>query len=247
MHQHQIWLVDPSRLFREGLKMLLIDSPFEVSWEVAHVSLIDEETCPQGKHPAVVLIALHGASECDGDSEVHLARICRLFPHAAVVVLSDTMSLRQLSAAMFAGARAYLLRDIGPQALKQSLILALTGELVLPSSLVPMLIAGLSSGAPEETEAETRNEPSARERLILQCVAGGLANKVIANRLNIAEATVKSHMKTLFRKIRVRNRTEAAVWALGNGYHAPALSLAHSQAHPVERSSRDQVQASRGT
>jgi two-component system nitrate/nitrite response regulator NarL len=247
MQQHQIWLVDPSRLFREGLKMLLIDSPFEVTWEVAHVSLIDEETCPPGKHPAVVLIALHEASENGGDSEVQLARICQLFPRTAVVVLSDTLSLRQLLAAMIAGARAYLLRDIAPQALKQSLILALTGELVLPSSLVPMLTAGLNSGAAEETQAETRNEPSARERLILQCVASGLPNKVIANRLKIAEATVKSHMKTLFRKIRVRNRTEAAVWALGNGFHAPALSLAHSQAHPVGRVSGDHVQASRGS
>lgn len=224
--QHHIWLVDPSRLFREGLKMLLIDSPFEVTWEVAQMSLIDEDSCPAGTHPAVILVALHGFPENGGDNEAQLTRICELLPGAAVVVLSDTLSLGQLTAAMIAGARAYLLRDIAPEALKQSLLLALAGEKVLPTSLVPMLIGRVKAGATEQVEAEARNEPSARERLILQCVANGYPNKVIATRLNIAEATVKAHMKTVFRKIRVRNRTEAAVWALNNGYHAPALSLA---------------------
>jgi len=245
MQQHNIWLVDSSRLFREGLKMLLIDSPFEVTWEIAQMSLVDEASCP-GPPPAVVLISLRGFMENGGDNEVHLARICQLFPRAAVVVLSDTMSLGQFTAAMIAGASAYLLRDIEPQALKQSLILALTGEKVLPSGLVPMLIDRFKPGLAEDGVAETRDQPSDRERLILQCVASGLPNKVIATRLNITEATVKSHMKTLFRKIRVRNRTEAAVWALSNGFHAPPLSLAHSQAHPVNRPDRDQVRASGG-
>jgi two-component system nitrate/nitrite response regulator NarL len=64
---------------------------------------------------------------------------------------------------------------------------------------------------------------SEREIEILQCLVEGNSNKVIANRLRITEATVKVHLKSILRKIDVSNRTQAAIWALNQGFsaHAP--------------------------
>jgi two-component system nitrate/nitrite response regulator NarL len=68
-----------------------------------------------------------------------------------------------------------------------------------------------------------RHGLSEREEQILKSVVKGHGNKMIARTLDIAEATVKVHMKSVLRKIRVANRTQAAIWALENGYAAKSL------------------------
>jgi DNA-binding NarL/FixJ family response regulator len=75
-------------------------------------------------------------------------------------------------------------------------------------------------------EPEGGNAPqlSARERSILQCLIGGDSNKIIARKINIAEATVKVHVKAILRKIRVHNRTQAAIWAMSNAFSSSAMS-----------------------
>ena len=95
----------------------------------------------------------------------------------------------------------------------------------LPSAGLPI--------APVVTNAEARNGAfdgsfsirvrhglSEREEQILRDLVKGLSNKIIARKLDIAEATVKVHLKSILRKIRVANRTQAAIWALENGYGA---------------------------
>src|SRR3546814_11940425 len=66
---------------------------------------------------------------------------------------------------------------------------------------------------------------------ILRCLVNGDANKVIANRLDITEATVKVHMKSLLRTIKAANRTQAAIWALNQGL-APGLAFGQPQPAP---------------
>ena len=68
-----------------------------------------------------------------------------------------------------------------------------------------------------------RHCPICGEDLILKDLVKGLPNKIIARKLDIAEATVKVHMKSVLRKVRVANRTQAAIWALENGYAANNL------------------------
>jgi two-component system, NarL family, nitrate/nitrite response regulator NarL len=64
-----------------------------------------------------------------------------------------------------------------------------------------------------------------REQEILQTLVTGASNKMIANRLGITEATVKVHLKTLLRKIDVNNRTQAAIWAMNNGFNAGGVAI----------------------
>ncbi|MEN3953496.1 response regulator transcription factor [Iodidimonas sp. SYSU 1G8] len=214
MGQHAIWLVDRSKLFREGLKMLLRDSVFTVTLEAPDISQTEDLTAEQ--QPSLILVALTTQLEQASEEEQQLTHLCSS-TETPVVVLSDQMSLQQLKAAMKAGANGYLLRDITPDALKQSLMLVITGEKVLPSDLVDVLVSGRSLRMAEPAN-DLPPDLSAREQCILNCLAHGYPNKIIAKRLNIAEGTVKVHIKTVFKKIRARNRTEAAIWALNHGY-----------------------------
>jgi two-component system nitrate/nitrite response regulator NarL len=90
-----------------------------------------------------------------------------------------------------------------------------------------------------------RHGLSEREEQILRDLVKGLSNKIIARKLDIAEATVKVHMKSILRKIRVANRTQAAIWALENGYAAnnlhPELPRLEATLQPAPRTEAQAV------
>ena len=114
------------------------------------------------------------------------------------------------------------------------------GETLLPHELLPYLRPGkanhrtASSSQNEDVGEDTEEillgrtpQLSGRERSILNCLTQGASNKVIARRIGIAESTVKVHVKTILRKIRAHNRTQAAIWAMNNNISgmAPAIGL----------------------
>ncbi|MHA1570895.1 MAG: helix-turn-helix domain-containing protein, partial [Alphaproteobacteria bacterium] len=80
------------------------------------------------------------------------------------------------------------------------------GEKVFPTHLAALLVNGMASTAPTRISTTNAHGLSEREVQILQCLVQGDSNKMIANRLNITEATVKVHMKSLLRKIDASNR-----------------------------------------
>lgn len=154
--------------------------------------------------------------------------------HAYVVVLADGFDLEEMKIAIQAGADGYCLATTGCEALIKYLDLVMLGEVVFPSSA--LLKAILSSD--EEASDHRESAPiaaslsqadrlidakdsvirtlSSREAEILQCLMDGAPNKVIARKLDVAEATVKVHIKAILRKIRVANRTQAAMWAVNH-------------------------------
>jgi two-component system nitrate/nitrite response regulator NarL len=158
--------------------------------------------------------------------EAELRALRELFPTARIVVLADDLSVEVLRAAMGGDADGFLIKTVSPEALIQSLQLVMLGEKVFPTNLAAMLL-DLGS-APSPLNSVRGMTP--REHEILQALVTGASNKMIANRLGITEATVKVHLKTLLRKIDVNNRTQAAIWAMNNGFTAegvaaPARSL----------------------
>ena len=104
---------------------------------------------------------------------------------------------------------------MAPEALIQSLQLVTLGEKVFPTNLATMLL-DMNAPGPQHSIGGL----SPREQEILQALVTGASNKLIAIRLGITEATVKVHLKTLLRKIDVNNRTQAAIWAMNNGFSA---------------------------
>ncbi|NNJ76997.1 MAG: response regulator transcription factor, partial [Anderseniella sp.] len=110
----------------------------------------------------------------------------------------------------------------------KSLELVMGGQTVLPSEALESILLRQAAGkptantrldaAPIEMPVSGPNAPrfSARELYILRCLTEGSSNKVIARECDIAEGTVKVHVKAIMRKTKVQNRTQAAIWALNN-------------------------------
>src|SRR4051794_27622975 len=235
-------LVGPNTLFREGLTRILAGTPFRVLSSAARAE--DLSFSAPEKQPT--LIILEDAGGCDTTSDV--AHLREHFPHARIAVLAGTFDLEQFKAVFRAGASTYLLTSVTSDALVSALSLAMTDHVVLPASVVAPLCAGaeacpsapqlacsnVSEGATEAQrerlcvpapQGKPRRLFSSREGDILQCIVRGDSNKHIARRYDIAEATVKVHVKAILRKIGARNRTQAAIWALSqDGPHTSHLS-----------------------
>ncbi len=218
-------LIGRNRLFLEGLKSLLRGSSFNICGEALCVGAIEEA----GDTPELVLIELR-----DDLSEVveDLRQLREDLPETPVVVLTDERDPRTLAGCLNAGAAAYLLKDISLEALIHSLKLAMLGQKVMPTDLAAALINGAAGVQSVNGKSIESYGLSDRELEILRCLVNGDANKVIANRLNITEATVKVHMKSLLRKIKAGNRTQAAIWALNHGL-APGLPFGKTEQAPA--------------
>ena len=116
-----------------------------------------------------------------------------------------------LAAAMQAGAKGYLLKDMEPELLIAGLRDALHGALVVSPTLTNVLAQALRT-----PQGASSLDLTDRERQVLKMIAGGGSNKAIGNKLGITEGTVKVHVKHLLHKLGLRSRVEAAVWAMEN-------------------------------
>jgi two-component system nitrate/nitrite response regulator NarL len=216
-------IVEGSRLFREGMKRLLADSPYDIQGEA---DCLEDATAlvNEGFSPSLLLLDFRedDVEDCD-----YIRRVRTSLSSAHIVVLTNDVSTSKLTKALELGCDAYLLKDMSPEALIQSLTLTMLGEKVFPTNLAQLLIEGrlgASAAASPAGRPFAANGLSEREMQILRCLVNGDPNKVIANRLKITEATVKVHLKGLLRKISVSNRTQAAIWAVERGIDKYPLS-----------------------
>jgi DNA-binding NarL/FixJ family response regulator len=137
-------------------------------------------------------------------------RIRSALPETAVVILTSFSEQPRILGAIDAGAVGYLLKDADPDELLRGVRAAAAGEAPFSPKAAKAL---LSLGAQRQLAAEL----SDREREVLACVVEGLPNKLIARRLAISEKTVKAHLTSVFRRIGVTDRTQAALWAERHG------------------------------
>jgi DNA-binding NarL/FixJ family response regulator len=128
-----------------------------------------------------------------------------------VVILTSYSDGERIVAAIDAGAVGYLLKDADPEDVLDGVRAVSRGESPLHPKAARELLtlrAGRPSGAPQLTD---------REREVLTLVRLGLANKQIARRLGISERTVKAHLTSVFTRLGVADRTQAALWAERHG------------------------------
>ena len=156
--------------------------------------------------PDVVLIDL-SMPRLDGIAAT--AGIVAARPDARVVVLTAFADRERILGALDAGALGYLLKDSSPEELLGGIRAAARGE----SPLAPKAASELLAARAGQRDAEL----SRREREVLELVAAGLPNKLIARRLGISEKTVKAHLTRVFERIGVTDRTQAALWARRHG------------------------------
>jgi DNA-binding NarL/FixJ family response regulator len=133
-------------------------------------------------------------------------RIVTAWPEVQVVVLTSFDDRSTVAEALDAGAMGYLLKDSDPKTLREGIESAARGA----SPLDPRVARSILSARREQRSAPSLTD---REREILELLRRGLANKEIAAALGITVKTVKAHLSSLFQKIGVLDRTQAALWA----------------------------------
>jgi len=137
-------------------------------------------------------------------------------PDTKVIVLTSFEDVRQIVAAVQAGALSCLLKDIDAEGLADAVRKAARGEAVLHPRVAGYLLDALRTG--NATSGNGLFESlSQREREVLALIAEGLNNQLIGVRLDISEKTVKTHVSNILTKLGVSDRTQAAVYAWKSG------------------------------
>lgn len=206
-------IVGRNEILREGLRRILVDNGFAVvATSIDHKTLCENAS----DHPVPEMIIIDSSSAIEGQIACRALRSD--FPLSRIVLMGDDFSVRATSETMSVGADGYLAKHISCEPLIRSLELVASGEKVVPSQTVNVMIATDWSGNREAkliVPADVRL--SEREVGVLRCLTRGDANKLISRELAITEATVKVHVKAIMRKLGVLNRTQAAIWAVSRG------------------------------
>jgi len=128
-----------------------------------------------------------------------------------IIMLTVSDQAEDLMAALQAGADGYLLKDMEPEDLMQQLAEAARGKITISERLTQLLVASLR----EKSRPTNLSEAglTEQENRILEHLIDGKSNKLIAKDMGITEGTVKVHVKHLLKKLNLRSRVEAAVWA----------------------------------
>jgi DNA-binding NarL/FixJ family response regulator len=213
MKKLRLLLVDDQAMFREGLRVLLsLQADLEVVGEMGDGAAA--VVAAQALRPDVVLMDLRmpGVGGVEATRRIKAAQ-----PEIRVIVLTTFDEDEEVFAALRAGAVGYLLKASPSEKLCEAIRLAARGEMLLEPSVAAKLVAEftrLAGRAPAPITPVTLAEPlSTREREVLRCLAEGLSNKEIGQRLSIAEGTVKNHMSQVLGKLGVLDRTQAALRA----------------------------------
>jgi two-component system, NarL family, nitrate/nitrite response regulator NarL len=139
--------------------------------------------------------------------------IAAAFPVIKLVMLTVSEDEDDVTAALRAGARAYVLKGVAARELVRIMRAVASGEVYVTPSLAASLLFELSGGKVGSHAASPLDDLTERERQILERVAAGDSNKEIGAQLHLTEKTVKHHMTNILQKLQVRNRVEAALLA----------------------------------
>ena len=219
-------IVGPNPLLRESLSRFLQKSAFSIVGLASSIDELAPTALPQDQAALLII------ETCDhpGDACGQIERFKQDHPSGRVVVLANHCAPADIVRVFRSGAHGYFATIATCDDFIKSLELVMGGQIILPSEgLSSVLVretasagevidrSGTSSaGSPALIGRTDMPQFSARELYILRCLTEGSSNKVIARECDIAEGTVKVHVKAILRKIKVRNRTQAAIWALNN-------------------------------
>lgn len=206
----QVMIVDDHKMVREGLKRIL-----ELNGDI---EVIDE--ADNGKDfikklktvkPDIVLLDIN--MPVMNGIEV-LEYLSKRKKSPKVLVLTVHNEVEYLMKTVDLGINGYILKDSEAEELIKAVHFVYNGETFIQPSLIPQLNSRLIA---REFDQDKVNKLSDRETEVLKLVSVGMFNKEIAKKLGISERTVKNHMFTIFKKIGVTDRTQAAIFAIRNG------------------------------
>ena len=204
----RVAIVDDHPLFREGVAHTLSAQPdIEVVGEGATAR--DAVAIAADRQPDVMLLDVSMA----GGGIQAVGAIAAAHPLIRIVMLTVSENEEDVTAALRAGARGYVLKGVPARQLVDILRSVAAGEVYVTPSLAASLLYELSAGPPAKSEPNPLDDLTERERQILERVAVADSNKEIATHLHLSEKTVKHHVTNILQKLQARNRVEAALLA----------------------------------
>lgn len=213
MDRIKILIADDHTLVRQALSQMLQTEP---DFEIVGQASDGEEAFQKAKllDPHIVLMDIHMPRGREGIEATR--RITEHNPRIAVIMLTMERQDEYLMEAIKAGAKSYLLKNANSQELIGAIRAVAAGE----AQLEPALARRLLEEFRRLSQAEHQDivHLTEREKEILHLVAQGASNQEIAKKLEISEKTVRNRLSVIFDKLHINNRTEAALYALREGY-----------------------------
>ena len=209
MSKIRVIIADDHGVVRAGLRGLLASADLEV---VAEASTGREAVAlAREHHPDVVLMDVRMP---DMDGLQALRMIKSTMPEVSVVMLTVYANSEYLSRAVAAGAAGYLLKDADPEEIPRMVRAAAEGEVVIDPDLLQSILAHTPVAEPSSL---AQVDLTQQELRVLKLLALGFNNDAIAETLVVSRNTVKTHVRHIFAKLGVSDRTQAAVWAVRHG------------------------------
>lgn len=198
-----ILIADDHPLFRQALKQSLSHGMKAIQWLEADSANAIEQQLQRHPHLDLILLDLQMPGSHGYSTLIHLRSH---YPATPVVVISAHENSQTISKAAYYGAQGFLPKSAQPQQLINALTQVLDGELCFPDSLTDQ-----NSAADHADIGHKLAELTPQQYRVLQMFAEGLLNKQIAYDLGVSEATIKAHATAIFKKLGVRNRTQAVI------------------------------------
>lgn len=212
----RVLLVDDSPILRLGLRSALEDfADLDIVGEAGTAAAGFEQL--NRLRPDVVMLDLNLP---DKSGLLACRDYLRARPGTAILILTSSSSERHMHDAIEAGARGYLLKENEGSALAAALRTVARGDSVLDPSMAGQVLNLVRNKGPR-TAADRLAVLSPQERRVVALLASGLTNKEIADQLGLTEKTVKNYLATIFNKLNITRRTQAAALYVETG-HPPA-------------------------
>ncbi|MGO4406427.1 LuxR C-terminal-related transcriptional regulator [Bosea sp. RAF48] len=221
-----IVLIGKYSLMKEGIARVLLEKNFRILSSASY----EEQLASKLRAQRLMFLIAHTSDDFDlAVAEIELVK--DQHPDVPIAVVTDHYEPNEPALAFKAGASGYLANVISCDSFVKSIELVMLGETVFPPTFPSSTSSVKKNRRPKAVPVPVDDEPvlpcsppesagapllSPREMAILRCLIEGDANKSIARKIDIAEATVKVHVKAILRKIRVQNRTQAAIWGMNN-------------------------------
>ena len=204
----QVAIVDDHPLFREGVSQALSRQPdIEI---VGEGGTAEEAIAIAARRlPDVMLLDV----SMPGGGINAVREIAATYPVINVVMLTVSQDEEDVTTALRAGARGYVLKGVAARDLVEIVRSIARGEVYVTPSLAASLLFDMNRAGPNRSSSTGLDDLTERERQILERVAAGDSNKEIGAQLQLSEKTVKHHMTNILQKLQVRNRVEAALLA----------------------------------
>jgi two-component system, NarL family, response regulator DevR len=209
----RLLIIDDHEMVREGLKAILIAEPdFSIVGEAANAEQALELIERLRPDIALLDIRLPGVSGIE---------VCRTmterYPQTAVIILTTFTDENLVAQCIQAGARGFIVKDIERFDLKRAIRAVARGEAAIDPKAAVAVLAQLRR-APKVNAEPFPELLSSQQLVILRLVAQGLSSKEIATRLYLSENTVKGYVQEILHRLGVKNRTEAVMVAVKQGW-----------------------------